>query len=196
MAVTLLKGEALKKLVTSLLLVAVGLVFVAAASAKGPVEAQICGESDCAELDPRVGGMLIVDAGDRASRIPPTAEFFRVDFTFRSPDGREENSFSHLYVPSRRLMAAGDELPGTLVWFPVVGEPLAAIERAVAELDPYAGPAAWPTSLEDPIVTHAPPSPTGGRDSLPYVLAACGILALLAAGGFARRIRQRQARTA
>lgn len=174
---------------------AVGLVFVVAASAKGPVDAQICGESDCAALDPRVGGMLIVDAGDRVSRIPPTAEFFRVDFTFRSPDGREENSFSHLYVPSRRLMAAGGELPGTIIWFPLIGEPLAVIERAVAELDPYAGPAAWPTSLEDPIVTQPHASPTGGRNSRPYVLAACGILALLAAAGFARGMRLRQART-
>jgi hypothetical protein len=78
-ALTILKGGALKKLVTNLVLVAVGLTFVAAASAKGPVEAEICGQSDCVALAPRVGGMLIVDAGDRASRIPPTAEFFRVD---------------------------------------------------------------------------------------------------------------------
>jgi hypothetical protein len=169
-----------------------GLTFVAAASAKGPVEAEICGQSDCVALDSRVGRMLIVDAGDRASRIPPTAEFFRVEFTFRSPDGREENTFSHLYLPSQRLMAAGAELPGALAWFPVVGEPLAAIERAVNELDPYTGPAAWPRSLEDAMVTRTRASPTG--DWLLYVLAACGILVLISAAGFARRVRLRQAR--
>jgi hypothetical protein len=191
-AITILKGGALKKLVTNLVLVAVGLTFVAAASAKGPVEAEICGQSDCVALDSRVGRMLIVDAGDRASRIPPTAEFFRVEFTFRSPDGREENTFSHLYLPSQRLMAAGAELPGALAWFPVVGEPLAAIERAVNELDPYTGPAAWPRSLEDAMVTRTRASPTG--DWLLYVLAACGILVLISAAGFARRVRLRQAR--
>jgi hypothetical protein len=184
------------KVFVPILVALAALVFVAAASAKGPVDALICGQSDCVALDPSVGGMLIVNAGDRASRVLPAAEFFRVDFTFRSPDGRAENSFSYLYVPSRRLMAAGGDQPGTLVWFPLVGEPLAAIERAVAELDPYAGLAAWPTSLEDPIVTQAHASPTGGRDWLPYVLGACGILALLAVAGFARRIRLRQARTA
>jgi hypothetical protein len=97
-AITILKGGALKKLVTNLVLVAVGLTFVAAASAKGPVEAEICAQSDCVALDSRVGRMLIVDAGDRASRI-------------------------HLYLPSQRLMAADAELPGALAWFPVVGEP-------------------------------------------------------------------------
>jgi hypothetical protein len=166
-AITILKGGALKKLVTNLVLVAVGLTFVAAASAKGPVEAEICGQSDCVALDSRVGRMLIVDAGDRASRI-------------------------HLYLPSQRLMAAGAELPGALAWFPVVGEPLAAIERAVNELDPYTGPAAWPRSLEDAMVTRTRASPTG--DWLLYVLAACGILVLISAAGFARRVRLRQAR--
>jgi hypothetical protein len=93
-------------------------------------------------------------------------------------------------------MAAGDELPGRLAWFPVVGEPLAAIEGAIIELDPYPGPASWPRSLEDAMVTPAHASP-GGRDYwLRYVLAACGILALVAVASFARRVLLRQARTA
>ncbi|MDQ3778369.1 MAG: hypothetical protein M3310_05825, partial [Actinomycetota bacterium] len=116
------------------------------AAAKGPAEARVCGPSACEEIEQGRADALIVDRGDRTPRQPATDRYYRVDFSFRTRDGRSENAFSHLFVPSANLMASGGEVEGTVVWFRVTGPALAAIRAAIADVSPFPAPAAWPSS--------------------------------------------------
>jgi hypothetical protein len=187
----------MKRLVAPFLLVlAAALALTSTAAAKELTTAQACGlDGQCEAMD-KDGSMLILSSGGSVSQPPPTTEaYYRVEYVFDSPDGSEHHSFSHLFVPSTGLVGMGDEVGG-VAWFPVYGHALETLREATRDLQPFSAPAAWPTSIEDPIFTPgraASPAPDTGIDWRPWALAAGLVLLALAAGGFlARRMRVRR----
>jgi hypothetical protein len=177
-----------------LVLLIVSLALAASAAAKNLTVAQVCGPDDCAPLD-RQSVMPLL--GGSGSQSPPPAAYYRLDFTFETPDGVERRSISHLYVPSAHLVAAGGEV-GEVVWFPVKGATLKLLDRATREVEPFGAPAAWPTSIGDPVFTPAgakAPSAGAGTNWTAWLLATVAFLSALAAASlFARRLRGRQTR--
>jgi hypothetical protein len=186
-------------LFTGLVLSVASLAVAAAASAKELKSAQVCGlDEECAPMRDRSGVESITNFSS-PSQPPPTAPYFRLDFVYGEPGSPDRNAFSHLYVPSRDLVAAGGEVAGTIVWFPVTSAGLAAIRGATAGLKPFAAPSAWPSSIDDPMFRPSPTSPVAGdaRDWTPWLLAAAALLAAAGSGGvLARRLRIRRPKAA
>ena len=177
------------------------LALAASASAKELKSAQVCGLGDqCAPLDDRNGANAITNFTS-PSPPPPTAPYYRLEFVYGEPGSPDHNAFSHLFVLSKNLVAAGGETPGTIIWFPVSGAALDVIRDAVGDIRPYAAPAAWPKSIDDPIFTptsNPKPAPVNddGTNWTPWLVGAAAILLALAAGAFfARRMRVRRPRT-
>jgi hypothetical protein len=190
----------MKRLATNLLLVlATALALASTAAAKELSTAQACGPADdCAAVD-KDGAMLLLNSGGSVSQPPPTAEYYRLDFVLAEPGSNDRNAFSHLFVPSKGLVGFGDETGG-VAWFPVYGQALDAVRDATRDLEPFSAPAAWPSSIEDPIFTPGrivSPAPDSGIDWRPWALATALMLLALAAGAlFARRMRVRRPTTA
>jgi hypothetical protein len=182
------------KVVAALVAALAGLVVTSAASAK-ELEAQICGESDCVSVPNRQAVMLMVDDRDRTGGSPPPASYYRVDFT--AHDGPASRTFSHVYVPSARLLASGGDMPHSIAWFRTKDAVVAAISEATRGVTPYKAPAKWPTAIDDPVFYSAPAASDDGRDWTPYVVGLGAVLIALAAGALlARRIRLRRPTTA
>jgi hypothetical protein len=182
------------KVLAALVAAVAGLVVVSAASAK-EIEAQVCGEDDCVSVSNREAVMLMVDDRDRTPGSPAPASYYRVDFT--AHDGPASRTFSHIYVPSARLLASGGDTPHSIAWFGTTRDAVAAISEATRGLTPYEAPAAWPTAIDDPLFYGAPAASDDGRDWTPYVVAFAAVLIALAAGALlARRIRLRRPTTA
>jgi hypothetical protein len=194
-----LTSHLLVALVASLALSAAALVVAAAASAKELKSPQVCGlDETCAPMRDR-GAVESITNFSSPSKPPPTAPYYRLDFVYESPDGRDHNAFSHLFVPSRNLIAAGGEVEGTIVWFAVTGDGLALIRRSMTNLNPFAAPANWPKSIDDPMFRPGRPKPaqSGGRDWTPWLVGLGAVLlALGAAAVLARRLRLRHAMAA
>src|ERR671923_290441 len=161
------RKELVMKVVAALVAALAGLVVTSAASAK-ELEAQICGESDCVSVPNRQAVMLMVDDRDRTGGSPPPASYYRVDFT--AHDGPASRTFSHVYVPSARLLASGGDMPHSIAWFRTTDAVVAAISEATRGVTPYKAPAKWPTAIDDPVFYSAPAVSDDGRDWTPYVV--------------------------
>ena len=181
-----------------LLVLAAVLALAGTASAKELQTAQACGPDQCGGMDDD-GSMLILNSGGSVSQPPPTADYYRLDFVFAEPGTPDRHAFSHLYVPSKGLIGFGDE-NGGVAWFPVYGQALDTIRQATRDVQPFAAPATWPTSIDDPIFTPgttSSPAPEGGTNWQPWALGIALLLVALAAGSvFARRTRIRRPTTA
>lgn len=198
-ATFLLKGAPMKRLAAHFLLVlAAALALAATASAKEIQTAQACGPDQCGDLD-KDGTMLILNSGGSVSQPPPTAEYYRLDFVFAEPGTPDHNAFSHLFVPSTGLVGFGDETGG-VAWFPIYGQALDTIRQATRDVQPFAAPAAWPTSIDDPIFSPGEPSspaPANGTNWRPWAVGLGLVLLALAVGALlARRTRVRRPTTA
>jgi hypothetical protein len=183
-----------------LILGLVSLALAAPASAKELTSAQVCGSGDeCAPLNDRRTAESITDYGS-ASPPPPKAPYYRLDFVYND-GGVDRNAFSNLFVPSRNLVATGGPTADSIAWYPVSGAALELIRKAAADLEPYATPAAWPRSIDDPIFTPSPMTRAAAADDAtnwtPWLVAIAALFLALAAGGLlARRLRVRGPRTA
>jgi hypothetical protein len=190
----------MKRLAAHLLLVlAAALALAPTAAAKELQTAQACGPNgDCAAMD-KDGTMLLLNSGGSVTPPPPTAEYYRLYFVFAEPGASDHNAFSHLFVPSKGLVGFGDE-NGGVAWFPVYGEALDAVRNATRNLEPFAAPAAWPTSIEDPIFSPGEPSspaPANGTNWRPWAVGLGLVLLALGVGAvLARRTRVRRPTTA
>jgi hypothetical protein len=198
-ATFLLKGAPMKRLAAHFLLVVVAaLALAATASAKEIQTAQACGPDQCGDLD-KDGTMLILNSGGSVSQPPPTAEYYRLDFVFAEPGTPDHNAFSHLFVPSKGLVAFGDE-NGGVAWFPIYGQALDTVRQATRDVQPFAAPAAWPTSIDDPIFklpVTASAAPSDGTTWRPWAVGiALALLALAVGALLARRTRVRRPETA
>lgn len=163
------------------------LVLPGTAEAKGTVTIRVCGADACVELEDRAA--YVLSPAETVLEPPPAASFYRVDVEFEA--GAESNGYSVLYVPSSGLIASNLGAARALLWYVPRTEALEQLAPATRELDPFGAPAAWPAAVD---ARPAPPSNTRGW--LSYLLAAGGILVVLAAAALVNRIRPIQPRTA
>jgi hypothetical protein len=181
-----------------LLVLAAAMALAATASAKEIQTAQACGPDQCGDLD-KDGTMLILNSGGSVSQPPPTAEYYRLDFVFAEPGTPDHNALSHLFVPSKGLVGFGDE-NGGVAWFPIYGQALDTVRQATRDVQPFAAPLAWPTSIGDPIFkppATVSPAPSDATNWRPWALGSALVLLVLAAGALlARRTRVRRPETA
>jgi hypothetical protein len=171
-----------------------GFALASSAAAKNITKAQACGEDECVALEDRQV-MEILNSGGAVSKPPPTAPFIRLDFTFDG-GGPDENSFSHIFVPSTGLIGAGGETQQALLWFENDGVITARFRAVVRGLEPYPAPSAWPRNLDAPSgwTGYAPDESTNWR---PWAFAVGAAMIALSIGGLlARRLRVRRPTTA
>jgi hypothetical protein len=161
-----------------------GLALISGASAKNMTLAQACGPHECVPLQDRQALTTLLGGG--GSQPPPSAAYYRLDFTFESPDGAQRVTHSSLYVPSKQL-AATEGPRRDVVWFPVDRAAAGLVERSARDIEPFAAPGAWPTSYGEPIFSPTPETraaPADGTNWLPWLVA---VPAIAAAAMFARR---------
>lgn len=163
------------------------LVLPATAEAKGMAIIRVCGTDGCVGLEGRAAHVL--SPAETVLEPPPVASFYRVDVEFEA--GAESNGYSVLFVPSSGLIASNLGAARALLWYVPRTEALEQLAPATRELDAFEAPAAWPAAVE---ARPVPPSNTRGW--LHYLLAAGGILVVLAAAAWVRRIRPIQPRSA
>ena len=203
-AVRILKGGSMNKVLTSSLLVIAALMLVSPAAATELESALVCGSDGCSALTdrPSINRLLRTPPKTSTSRTPKTADHYRVEFMFGGPDGPEQHGFSFLYVPAATVFAAGGDTSDELIWFTAPRTPHELVREAVGDLEPFAAPAIWENPNYDPVVIPAEPGPVAarlaeGRHWTTYaVLTAALLLVLLAAAFLARRTRFRKPTTA
>ena len=176
--------------------VVAGLALAPSAGAKNITKAQACGQDECVALQDRQV-MEILNSGGSVSKPPPTAPYLRLDFTFDG-GGPNENSFSHLFVPSTGLIGANGETQQALLWFENDGVITERFRQAIRGLEPFAAPSAWPRNLDPPSRwTKYAPLADDGRNWHPWAFAlGAAMIALLLGGLLARRMRVRRPTTA
>jgi hypothetical protein len=159
------------------------LALASGASAKNMTLAQACGSDECVPLQDRQALTTLLGGG--GSQPPTTAPYYRLDFTFESPDGIQRVTHSSLYVPLWRL-AATEGPSRNVVWFPVDRAATRLMERATRDIEPFAAPAAWPTSYGDPAFRRTTRTPTS-RDGTNWLAWLLVVPAIAAAALLARR---------
>jgi hypothetical protein len=170
--------------------VAVALLAASGASAKELSAAQLCGDDGCVSLSDRSSVSALLGGGGSAP--PPPAAYFRLDVGFDPPDGGPRYTHSYLYVPSSNLVAA-EGPAGDVVWYPAQSQEM--LEQAGRRLQPFAAPAAWPTSFADPLFNPAHPwsvPEAAGSREWPWLAAVVALLVLGAGAVGARRFRVRR----
>jgi hypothetical protein len=168
------------------------LALASGASAKNMTLAHACGPDECVPLQDRQALTTLLGGG--GSQPPSTAPYYRLDFTFESPDGGQRVTHSSLYVPSRQL-AATEGPSRDFVWFPVDRAAAGLMERAARDLEPFAAPSGWPTSYGDPIFSRTPQAKAtrDGANWLPWLVVVpviAAAVALLARRRLALRLPQ------
>jgi hypothetical protein len=175
----------------ALLVVAIAaLAMASGASAKNMTVAQACGPDDCVRLEDRQAVTTLLGGG--GSTPPPTAVYYRLDFTFESPDGAQRVTHSSLYVPLTHL-AATEGRTGDVVWFPVDRAAAGLMDRATRDLQPFAAPSAWPTRYADRVFTRTTRTAAGNEAGwTPWLLAGVAVLLALGLGAFLAQARLRR----
>ena len=164
------------------------LVLASGASAKNMTVAQACGPDECVSLQDRQHLTTLLGGG--GSPPPPTAAYYRLDFTFESPDGTHSVTHSSLYVPSKQL-AATEGSRGDVVWFPVDRAAAGLMERATRDLEPFAAPSAWPALYGEGAFNRTTRRVEGDVSWTPW-LAGMAVLLALVAGALGVRARVRR----
>jgi hypothetical protein len=154
----------------ALLVLALALVVVPPAGAKGLGAFRLCGADACTDVASEPPSYVVLDA-NAAQPAPPPGPYFEIDF-------REERAPNYRFVPSRELVGAPIGRNGEMSWYSIHGsDTLVRLTAASRELDPI--PA---TGVDD-----------GGIRWVPWVvLAGLLLLAVL----LARRTRLRRPQTA
>jgi hypothetical protein len=176
--------------------VVAGLALAPAAVAKNITKAQACGPDECVALQDRQV-MEILNSGGSVSKPPPSAPYLRLDFTFDG-GGPNENSFSHLFVPSTGLIGANGETQQALLWFENDGVITERFRQVIRGLEPYPAPNTWPRNLDAPSgwTGYAPLADDAGNWR-PWAFALGTAMIALSIGGLlARRMRVRGPTTA
>ena len=124
------------------------LALAAPAAAKELTQATLCGADGCISLSDRATLRELPTGGERRAEQPPPSPYYAVELVVEHE--RERNEVVMWWIPSRNLLAANRETPGTLSWFPVYGEAIALMRNLTRELEPFATPRAWPAQVAAP----------------------------------------------
>jgi hypothetical protein len=172
--------------------VVAGLALAPSASAKNITLAQACGQDECVALQDRQV-MEILNSGGSVSKPPSAAPYLRLDFTFDG-GGPNENSFSHIFVPSSGLIGANGETQQALLWFENDGVITERFRQVVRDLEPYPAPNTWPRNLDAPSGwTGYAPLADDATNWRPWAFALGAAMIALSIGGLlARRLRVRR----
>ena len=193
----------MKLVPATVLAVALALSLTPMAAAKDLTQAQVCGQSGCADLarDKNGDGLIQLrgSEGREVASPPKAAPYYLLVWEFGPPaeDGQTAR-FATLYVPSADLVAAPGMKPGSIEWFGAAESVLAKVRRAIRGLEPYSAPAQWPAVISAPAVSPSASKPADdGREWLPWAAAGVAVLAALAfAFLLARRLRIHRLRPA
>lgn len=149
------------------------LTFAAAAGAKGLPPSQICGATECVQLDRSPESAIILDH-DATTPAPPVSGYYRV--AYAAP-----GIGPHLFAPRGSRLAVETAGGRALQWYALYGTGPQRLREAIRELKPFAPPARWPDSIEVVATQAAGPSLDDGFDFPPWVIGAFpGVLALVA----------------
>jgi hypothetical protein len=169
------------------------LVLAPAVEAKGTATLRVCGEDACVTLADRAA--YVLSPQETVFEPPPVARYYRLDVTLVA--GREPQRHSLVFVPSSGLLAANAGADRALSWYVPPTEALNQLRPAIAELEAFEAPTAWPLAVEEAAAASARASVADGRDWTPYIVAAGLIVLTLAAFVLAaRRLRVRRPKTA
>jgi hypothetical protein len=166
------------------------------AAAKNITKAQPCGPEECVALADRQV-MEILNSGGSVSKPPPPAPYVRLDVTFEG-GGPDENSFSHIFVPSTGLIGANGETQQALLWFENDGVITERFRQVIRRLEPFTAPNAWQRNLDKPggWTNYAPPADEG-TNWRPWAFTLGAAMVALSIGGLlARQLRLRRVTTA
>jgi hypothetical protein len=182
--------------VTLIAAVLVGLALAPTAAGKDITMARACGPDECVALADRQV-MEILNSGGSVSKPPPSAPYVRLDFTF-DEGGPDENSFSHIFVPSTGLIGANGETQQALLWFENDGVITERFRRTISRLQPFAAPSTWPRNLDKPggWTNYAPLADEGTNWRAWAFTLGAAMVALSLGGLLARQLRLRRLTTA
>lgn len=135
------------------------LTFAAAAGAKGLPPSQICGATECIQLDRSPESAIILDH-DATTSAPPVSGYYR--FAYAAP-----GIGPHLFVPSGSRLAVETAGGRALQWYALYGTGPERLRQVIRGLEPLARRPSGPTrSRSSP---HRPPvlAPTRASTSSP-----------------------------
>jgi hypothetical protein len=162
------------------------LVPAAAAAAKEPVAAKVCGKSECRTVKDRETLLAFTEGGPPTQPPAHGEPWYSVRMTIEIDRGQRDH-FSFVIVPTAGLMRAGD-VNGGYTWVPVSESAQRVyrdVTRGVTPFDASTLPAAGRTERRP----FTPPAEDGGASPLPWI--AGGLVVLLGAALLLLRRRGR-----
>jgi len=179
------------------LLTLAGLLAVPAAAAAKEVEsAQVCGATQCREVDDHDVAMGLVSSGN--SKAPPgdkAGGWYRVSVVFNAEG--ERHGFTIAAMPSTRTLRTQDEDTGHYSWMEMAPEAIDAYREVTAGME--ARPISTlngrnqkpPEVIVDEVV-NPPADAAAPADSSPWGWVAGGAALILAAVGVVLLVRRRR----
>ena len=162
---------------------ALWLVTAAAAIAKEPVAAKVCGKSDCRTVKDRTLLMALTEGGPPTDPPDRAAPWYTVRTTIDVGGGQRDHFMSAI-VPSAGLMRGSDATEG-YVWMPSTARAKAVYRRVTHGLAPFQaatlrGVGAPQARVDEVVLPHRQPKPDGGASPLPWIAGGLALLALAA----------------
>jgi hypothetical protein len=169
------------------LFVLAALIAAPAAGAKGLPPTQICGATECLQLDGSPESAIVLDYSARRP-APPVTGYYTVEYA-------EPGMGKHLFVPNGRRLAEKTGGGRAMQWYALYGTGPERLVKAVRGLEPFPPPERWPDSADAVTANFDTPVPGEEFDLRPWIFG--GILVAVACAALlARRLRIRRPRTA
>jgi hypothetical protein len=175
------------KILMLFVVVLAALMAAPAAGAKGLPPTQICGATECVQLDRSPKSTFVLDYN--ATRpAPPVTGYYTVEYA-------EPGMGKHLFVPNGRRLAEKTGGGRALQWYALYGIGPERLVKAVRGLEPFPPPERWPDSANAVTAIFEVYAPGREFDLRPWIFG--GILVAVACAALlARRLRIRRPRTA
>jgi hypothetical protein len=138
----------MKHFALSALFVMTALVCVAPAAAKELTKVTVCGQDDeCTVITAAEELRQVPRGGAHSIPAPAPQPFYTLNL--KIDHGGESGPLLLYYLPRGDLLAANGELPGEMVWLPIVDpEGKEILRRSIKDLNPFPAPSAWPRELK------------------------------------------------
>jgi hypothetical protein len=131
-----------------LVLTAAALALATPVAAKGKVlkSATICGSHGCTTITDSDRLRELPTGGETTADAPPPSEYYLVELDLGTGTPNTER-FRLLYVPSQTILAVYALKRDSLVWLPIYGSAIQAMEDSIGDLEPFRPPVAWPKDV-------------------------------------------------